>query len=93
MEMEPQLWQVISDGGILTAKSGILKSVWSVVTVKMLSDPERARKHKQKSIFVGNSTHFLSYFEIKSPFSVVIVLECLIISQQNSNKVMNPDNH
>lgn len=32
-------------GGLLTAKSGILKSGWSVVTVKMLSDPEKARKH------------------------------------------------
>lgn len=37
MEIDPQLWQVISDGGLLTAKSGILKSGWSVVTVKMLT--------------------------------------------------------
>lgn len=47
--MDPQLWQVISDGGeeggLLTAKSGILKSGWIVVTVKMLSDPEKKQKN------------------------------------------------
>lgn len=32
------------EGGLLTAKSGILKSGWIVVTVKMLSDPEKKQK-------------------------------------------------
>lgn len=47
--MDPQLGQVISDGGeeggLLTAKSGILKSGWIVVTVKTLSDPVKSKKN------------------------------------------------
>lgn len=60
MDADQQLRNVISDGGLLTAKSGILKSGWSEVTVKMLSHPEKARRflEKQRNIFVGNSENF-----------------------------------
>lgn len=89
MDADQQLRNVISDGGLLTAKSGILKRGWSEVTVKMLSDPERARRHLLREA----EGYFLSHFGTESHISAVRELECLIISQQNSNKFMKPDNH
>lgn len=71
--MDPQLWQVISDGGrgeggLLTAKSGILKSGWIVVTVKMLSDPEKkAKKHlaEAEEYFYWQFKQFSVFFRDK----------------------------
>lgn len=59
----------------------------------MLSDPEKARRFLLKEAEEHFCWQFMSDFGIKSHISVATVLECLIISQQNSNKFMTPDNH
>lgn len=64
MDADQQLRNVISDGGLLTAKSGILKSGWSEVTVKMLSHPEKARRfllREAEEQFSGNFRDTISY--------------------------------
>lgn len=82
MEMDPQLWQVISDGGVTHSQIWNLEK-WLECSHSENVDPEKARKHllrEAEEYFC--SDNFLSYFEIKSHISVVIVLECLIISQK-----------